>query len=340
MLSLTPLLWTIPFALADLPALELLDMPATCEDSDSWTCAAVYDWTGNETLAHGATWLIGKPLSILAIILGAVLIRWVASKAIDRVTRRAENTPLVGNKHGFNRRAQRAKSLGSLLKSVTTTVVFGIAFVMVLSELGLNVAPILASAGVLGLAIGFGAQNLVKDFLSGVMMMIEDQYGVGDEVDLGEAVGTVEHVALRVTRVRDVDGTVWYVRNGEILRVGNASQNWARTVLDVNVSYDQDLRKVREVLQEVAHGLWDDEDYKDVILEEPEVWGVQALTPDWVTVRVTLKTAPLKQWGVAREMRERIKARFDHEGISMQVPQRLFWQPGPGQQAPAGEAPE
>src|SRR6478735_5390864 len=216
------------------------DMPATCRDSDSWTCATVYNWTGNEQLAHGATWLIGKPLSILVIIVGAILVRWIASKAIDRVTRRAEIAPLPGNRHGFNRRAQRAKSLGSLLKSITTTVVFGIAFVMVLSELGLNVAPILASAGVLGLAIGFGAQNLVKDFLSGVMMMIEDQYGVGDEVDLGEAIGTVEHVALRV----------------------------------------------------------------------------------------------------AREMRERIKARFDHEGISMQVPQRLFWQAGPGQQASPADAPE
>ncbi len=332
MLSLTSVPWEF------LPG--LFDMPASCTDNESWTCAAVYDWTGNETLANGATWLIGKPLAILVIIVGAVLVRWLASKAIDRVVRRAENTPLPGGRHGYNRRAQRAKSLGSLLKSVTTTVVFGIAFVMVLSELGINVAPILASAGVLGLAIGFGAQNLVKDFLSGVMMMIEDQYGVGDEVDLGEAIGTVEHVALRVTRVRDVDGTVWYVRNGEILRVGNASQNWARTVLDVNVGYDQDLRQVREVLQEVAHGLWDDEDFKDVILEEPEVWGVQALNPDWVTVRVTLKTAPLKQWGVAREMRERIKARFDHEGISMQVPQRLFWQPGPGQTAPNAPAAE
>ena len=329
MLSLTSADALLPHA--------FLDMPSTCQDSNSWTCAAVYEWTGNETLAHGATWLIGKPLAILVIVLGAVIVRWVASKAIDRVTRRAENAPLPGNRHGFNRRAQRARSLGSLLKSITTTVVFGIAFVMVLSELGLNVAPILASAGVLGLAIGFGAQNLVKDFLSGVMMMIEDQYGVGDEVDLGEAIGTVEHVALRVTRVRDVDGTVWYVRNGEILRVGNASQNWARTVLDVNVSYDQDLRKVREVLEDVAHGLWDDEDYKDIILEEPEVWGVQALTPDWVTVRVTLKTAPLKQWGVAREMRERIKARFDQEKISMQVPQRLFWQQGPGHSMAAGD---
>jgi moderate conductance mechanosensitive channel len=317
------------------PLQAFFDMPATCQDSDSWTCAAVYHWTGNEALAHGATWLIGKPLAILVIVLAAIVVRWLASKAIDRVVRRAENASLGAGRTGHTRRAARARSLGSLLKSITTTVVFGIAIVMVLDELGMNVAPILASAGVLGLAIGFGAQNLVKDFLSGVMMMVEDQYGVGDEVDLGEAIGTVEHVALRVTRVRDVDGTVWYVRNGEILRVGNASQNWARTVLDVNVGYDQDLRKVREILQEVAHGLWDDEDYRDVILEEPEVWGVQALTPDWVTVRVTLKTAPLKQWGVAREMRERIKARFDHEGISMQVPQRLFWQQGPGQQAKA-----
>ena len=167
------------------------------------------------------------------IVLGAVVVRWLASKAIDRVVRRAETAPLPGAKQTFNRRAQRAKSLGTLLKSITTTVVFGIAFVMVLSEVGMNVAPILASAGVLGLAIGFGAQNLVKDFLSGVMMMIEDQYGVGDAVDLGEAIGTVENVGLRVTRVRDVDGTVWYVRNGEILRVGNQSQNWARTVLDI-----------------------------------------------------------------------------------------------------------
>ena len=305
-------------------------MPAVCEENDSWTCAAVYDWTGNETLAQGATWLIGKPLAILVIVIGAVIVRWVLAKAIDRVVRRAEQSPLPGNRHTFNRRAQRAKGLGSLLKSITTTVVFAIAFVMVLSELGINVAPILASAGVLGLAIGFGAQNLVKDFLSGVMMMIEDQYGVGDAVDLGEAIGTVENVGLRVTRVRDVDGTVWYVRNGEILRVGNQSQNWARTVLDINVGYGEDLDRVREVLQDVAHGLWDDEDYKDVIIEEPEVWGVENLAPDWVVVRVTLKTAPMEQWAVAREMRERIKARFDHEGIEMPVPQRLVWQQDPG----------
>jgi small conductance mechanosensitive channel len=301
-------------------------MPATCQESGSWTCATVYEWTGNETLAHGATWLIGKPLAILVILFAAVIIRWIASKAIDRVVRRAETAAIPGARQSFNRRAQRAKSLGTLLKSITTTVVFGIAFVMVLSEVGMNVAPILASAGVLGLAIGFGAQNLVKDFLSGVMMMVEDQYGVGDAVDLGEAIGTVEAVGLRVTRVRDVDGTVWYVRNGEILRVGNQSQNWARTVLDISVSYSEDLTRVREVLTEVAHSLWDDEDYRDIIIEEPEVWGVQNLGPEAVVVRVTLKTAPMEQWNVAREMRERIKARFDHEGIVMPLPQRVVWQ--------------
>jgi small-conductance mechanosensitive channel len=305
-----------------------LDMPRTCQQSDSWTCAAVFEATGNASLAHSAAWLIGKPLAIVTIILIAVVFRWLTVKSIDRLVKRAESAPLAAARQGFNRRAARARSLGALLKSITTTVLFGIAFVMILDEVGVNVAPILASAGVLGLAIGFGAQNLVKDYLSGVMMMIEDQYGVGDEVDLGEAIGTVENIGLRVTRVRDVNGTVWYVRNGEILRVGNSSQNWARTVLDVKVSYDEDLNHVRALLQEVAHGVWDDEDFKDIILEEPEVWGVQDLTPDWVVMRVTLKTAPMKQWGVAREMRERVKARFDHEGIKMQVPQRLSWQQG------------
>ncbi|KQT89706.1 mechanosensitive ion channel protein MscS [Marmoricola sp. Leaf446] len=276
-------------------------------------------------MARAATWLIGKPTAIVAILLGALVVRWLASKAVDRVVRRATVAPAPGARAGHTRRAQRARSLGTLLKSIGTTVVFGIAFVMALSEIGVDVAPILASAGVLGLAIGFGAQNLVKDFLSGVMMMIEDQYGVGDAVDLGEAVGTVEAVGLRVTRVRDVNGTVWYVRNGEILRVGNQSQNWARTVLDVNVGYGEDLVRVRRILEEVAHGLWDDEDFRDLVIEEPEVWGVENLGPDAVAVRVTLKTAPLEQWAVAREMRQRIKARFDHEGIVIPLPQRVVW---------------
>ena len=142
-----------------------------------------------------------------------------------------------------------------------------------------------------------------------------------------------------MTRLRDVNGTVWYVRNGEIIRVGNMSQNWARTVLDINVAYNEDLVKVRRVLQEVAHDLWEDEDFQGRIIEEPEVWGVEALTPDGVTVRVTLKTAPMEQWEVAREMRERIKARFDYEGIEIPLPQRVVWHRDEPAPAPSRDPP-
>ena len=138
--------------------------------------------------------------------------------------------------------------MGSLLKSITTGVIFTVVLIMSISELGYDVAPLIAGAGILGVAFGFGAQSLVKDFLSGIFMIFEDQYGVGDVVDVGEASGTIEAVSLRVTRLRDVNGTVWYVRNGEILRVGNMSQNWARTVLDIGVAYSEDLARVRRVL--------------------------------------------------------------------------------------------
>jgi small conductance mechanosensitive channel len=170
-------------------------------------------------------------------------------------------------------------------------------------------------------ALGFGSQTLVKDFLSGIFMIFEDQYGVGDVVDLGEGLtGTVEAVSLRVTRMRDTNGTVWYVRNGELLRVGNMSQNWARTVLDVQVSSREDLTRVKTVLADVLHDLWQDDDFEGVIIEEPEIWGIEAITQDAITLRVTLKTAPMEQWRVARVLRERVKSRFDHEGIQAPYP--------------------
>ena len=143
-----------------------------------------------------------------------------------------------------------------------TGVIVAIFGTMMLSEVGVDIAPIIASAGIIGIALGFGAQSLVKDFLSGVFMILEDQFGVGDIIDVGEATGTVEAVSLRVTRLRDINGTVWYVPNGEIMRVGNQSQNWSRTVLDVGVAYSEDLARVRRVLEEIAHEMWEDEDLK------------------------------------------------------------------------------
>jgi moderate conductance mechanosensitive channel len=316
-------------------AMSLLEMPDTCRNGtdQSWSCAAVYHWTGNETLAHAAGWFIGKPLSIVWLVILALVARWLLYKVIDRIVHRAQTgvLPEALVRGPFaepetqvmtHRRVQRAKTIGSLLKSIVSGVIFAVVVIMGIAELGYDIAPLIASAGILGVALGFGAQSLVKDFLSGIFMIFEDQYGVGDTVDLGDVSGTVEGVSLRVTRLRDVDGTVWYVRNGEILRVGNQSQNWARSVLDIAVGYKEDIARVRQILMEVAHDLWEDERWRDLIIEEPEVWGVQSLGPDEVVVRVTLKTLPQQQWNVSREMRERVKSRFDAEGILM--PQR-YW---------------
>jgi small conductance mechanosensitive channel len=315
--------------------MSLLEMPDTCvtDGNESWSCAAVYDWTGNETLAHVAAWLIGKPLAIIWLVLLGLLARWLLHKLIGRLVRRAQagvlpsqlaRGPFAEPAGGetSRRRVQRTQTIGSLLRSIVSGVVFAVVIVMAISELGYDIAPLIASAGILGVALGFGAQSLVKDFLSGIFMIFEDQYGVGDSVNLGEVSGIVEAVSLRVTRLRDVDGTVWYVRNGEILRVGNQSQNWSRSVLDVAVGYKEDVARVRRILKEVAHDLWEDEDFHAKIIEEPEVWGVQSFGPDSVVVRVTLKTMPQQQWTVSREMRERVKARFDAEGISMPQP---YW---------------
>ncbi|RYB95909.1 mechanosensitive ion channel family protein [Nocardioides oleivorans] len=320
---------------------------ATCA-SDEWLCNWVLDRTGNQPLANVADWVVGKPSALVGLVVIGLLVRWLLHRVIDRVVRQAEVGMLpdrlsravtggkvagrvgaalnLGEDAGYTRRVQRAATMGSLLKSIVTGVVFAVIALMFISELGYDIAPLIASAGILGVALGFGAQTLVKDFLSGIFMIFEDQYGVGDVVDLGEASGTIEAVSLRVTRLRDVNGTVWYVRNGEVLRVGNMSQNWARTVLDVTVGYTEDLVKVRQVLEEVAHSLWDDEDFTGQIIEEPEVWGVESLGVEGIVMRVTLKTAPLQQWAIARTMRERVKARFEAEGINLAVAQRVTWQ--------------
>lgn len=284
--------------------------------------------------------LLDIPLKVVGLILLALITRYVLHKLINRMVHRAETTRpperMLGSRQAARivfgstgayseRRALRARTLGSLAKSVVTAVIGAVAVVMILAQFGYNVAPLLASAGIAGIALGFGAQNLVKDFLSGVMMLLEDQYGVGDVIDMGEAAGTVEAVGLRVTRLRSVDGTVWYVRNGEVVRVGNSSQDWARAVIDIGVSYGADPGRVRELLTDVSHELAGDPEWGPLILEEPEVWGVENLAADGVVVRLVVKTKPLQQWSVARQLRERIKVRFDAEGIEIPNPQRTVW---------------
>ena len=306
-----------------------------------WLLPAEWNLPGDKELP----WYVTTPGAIVVIIIVGLVFRWLVNRAIDRVVRRASagTVPgvIAGTKAGAvladlrpgagERRQQRAQTMGSILKSIAGGLIIAIVLVMALDQVGVNIAPIIASAGIVGIALGFGAQNLVKDFLSGIFMILEDQYGVGDSVDLGEAVGTVEAVGLRVTRLRDVDGTVWYVRNGEILRVGNQSQNWARTVLDITVAYESDLDQVQQLMQEEATAMYEDEQYHDIIIEAPEMWGVERFDKDGAVVRVVLKTAPLQQWPVARALRQRIKSRFDAAGI--RIPTSFI----PGQ--PPGEAP-
>ncbi len=309
-----------------------------CDPGDD-LCRYVANLTDNEWLARASNWLIAKPAAILTLIVIGIVVRWIVHRAVDRLTRRAATGTVPGviargkvpqmfiehNAALTERRQQRSETMGGLLKSITTGVVMTIVVFMVIAQLGYNIAPLIASAGIIGVALGFGAQSLVKDFLSGIFMILEDQYGVGDSINVGTTSGIVEAVGLRVTRLRDVNGTVWYQRNGEILAVGNMSQNWARTVLDIPVAFSEDLTRIREMLRDVAHDLWEDADFRGDILEEPEVWGVERWDPDAVVVRVVLKTAPLKQWAVAREMRERIKDRFDAEGVEIPFAQRVVW---------------
>jgi small-conductance mechanosensitive channel len=218
------------------------------------------------------------------------------------------------------RRHQRVRALGSILRSAASIAIFSIAGVVILGDLGINLAPLLASAGVVGVAIGFGAQNLVRDYLSGIFMLLEDQYGVGDSITVGDASGTVETVTLRITRMRDTKGVVWHIRNGAIEQVGNQSQGWARAVVDYPVPYDGDLDTIRDILDATAQALWLEPDWRAVMLDAPEVWGAQAVSSKEVTMRIVVKTAPLRQWSVEREMRARIKAALDDAGIHFPPP--------------------
>ncbi len=316
------------------PLHRLFASKPTCADRDGTLCHFIYDRTHQGWLAGSADWLINKPVRILFIVAVAVVLRFLAHRAInrliistvegvptvlrplrDRAAAHLDVEPLLSE-----RREQRAATIGSVLRSTASALILAVAFMLVLSELGINLAPLIASAGIVGVAVGFGAQNLVKDFLSGMFMILEDQYGVGDTIDVGEAIGTVEAVGLRTTRVRDVEGTVWYVRNGEIVRVGNKSQGWSRAVLDVPVSYSSDLHRVRAVLKEVADEVWQDEEYAGLIIEEPTVTGVESMGADGVSVRLMVKTKANHQAPVARELRARIKDRFDAEGIQLPQP--------------------
>jgi small-conductance mechanosensitive channel len=217
------------------------------------------------------------------------------------------------------RRRQRMRALGTILRSASSVVILTIAGLQILDDIGINLTPLLASASVVGIAVGIGAQSLVRDYLAGVLMLLEDQYGVGDVITIGAVTGTVEAVSLRTTRVRDVSGIVWHLPNGTIDKVGNESQGWARAVVDYPVPYTADLATVRKLLDKTAAAMWHESRWRGVMLEKPDVWGAQDVNNTGVIVRIVARTAPLRQWEVEREMRSRVKATLDSAGIVPEV---------------------
>ena len=310
------------------------NLPAVCE----W----VYNRTNNEFLADGAEWITGTPLRIMLILIVAFILGVIVRRSIrhfsDRLTQSTMSRQLeglrtrgpqkffMGQVEETKRAESRAKTIASVLSSIAFFTIWVLAFMMILGEVNINIGPLLAGAGIAGVAIGFGAQTIVRDFLSGVFMLIEDQFGVGDIIDVGPASGTVEKVSLRTTTLRDVTGTVWHIPNGEVHRVANKSQLWSRALLDVEVAYDSDLRFAEGVIQRVANEMWEDPEWGgDELMEEPEVWGVQSLGADGIGIRVVVKTEPATQWSVERELRLRIKEAFDEAGIEIPYPQRTIW---------------
>lgn len=270
-----------------------------------------------------STWLaIGLRVLLIVVIAVAlrIVIRRAITKLIDRMNRTAQavdGTALGGLLVNVERRRQRSQAIGSVLRSVASFLILGTAALMVLATFQINLAPLLASAGVAGVAIGFGARNLVTDFLSGVFMILEDQYGVGDSIDAGVASGEVIEVGLRVTKLRGDNGEIWYVRNGEVKRIGNLSQGWATAGVDVTVRPEEDLEKVRRVLLEVGQGMSRDEPWNERLWGPVEVLGLDSVLLDQMVVRVSAKTMPGKALSVERELRWRVKVAFD--GADIQI---------------------
>ena len=339
--------------LLPLSAVTTERMTDVCGEDPSFVCREVLNRTDDRGLAELADMLLGTTLTVIAIFLAAILVNRFATRSIKRGLRTLHSGAVRERLGALRRRApaalqetdemslraeQRIEALTSVLRSITTVVIFAIAGLMILAEVGLNLAPLLAGAGIVGLALGFGAQSLVKDFLSGLFILVEDQFGVGDIVDLDQQTsGTVEAVSLRTTRLRSVDGTVWHVPNGDIRRVGNKSQHWSRAVLDIEVAYETDIDHATSTIKRVADELWR---RREDILEEPEVWGVEQFGPNSIVLRLVVKTRPADQYAVSRELRQRLKEAFDAEGIQLPYAPPGVWQRGAPEPQTAGEKSE
>lgn len=327
----------------------LFQLAEACGADAGFVCKSIYEATDSEFWARAAEWLVEKPITALIILAAAWVVKGLAHRAIrsfisrslqriddaerqaaaDEVTLGGVGDRLARKLDAFagqtERKRQRTGTLGTVLQSLATAVVMTFGILIALGEFDINLGPLIAGAGIIGVALGFGAQAVVRDFLAGIFILIEDQYGIGDIIDVGDATGIVEAASLRTTRVRDVEGTVWFIPNGEIKRIGNKSQLWARAVLDIEVAYSTDLGRAGEVIKRVADEVWHEQIDDATIIEEPELWGVQDFGASAIAIRLVIKTDPGEQFNAAREIRGRLKAAFDQAGIEIPFPQRTVW---------------
>jgi moderate conductance mechanosensitive channel len=312
--------------------------PGVCGPKTGVVCMWVYSHTGESRFwATAADWAIGRPLAVLGVLLMGWLLNWVVHRTVVRaVNRLLVKAPLAGGptpltdqtdgpataSAGFSaptrdeaRRATRAQAVAIAVSSSLSALIWLLVVISVLGVIGLDVEPVIAGAGLVGIAMAFGAQSLIKDLLNGVLILIEDHFGIGDEIQLGEATGVVERMTLRETVLRDSNGTVWHVRNGEIDKVGNFSQVWSVALIDVAVIHGTDVAAARGWLMEAAGRVAASSTFADDIIGEPEVLGVQALDSEGVTLRLLVRTLAGRQFALQRSLLEAINMSFTNHGV-------------------------
>jgi small conductance mechanosensitive channel len=266
-------------------------------------------------------WTYAHVPRIIMIIIGAWIVIRAAKLAGKRIiTYTEDDDPTTRSE-----REKRAETLVNIMNSAIKVFIYIVASFMILREVGADIGPLLAGVGIAGLAIGFGAQTLVKDFLTGFFILMENQYRVGDVVRIGDHAGLVEKVNLRTTVLRDLEGVVHTIPNGEVQSVNNLTHGWSRVVLNIGVAYKEDIDKVIGLLRQVGKTMRAEQPYDQLMLGDPQVLGVDGFGESEVTIKMIAKTSPLKQWEVARELRRRIKYAFDEEGIEIPFPQRTLY---------------
>ncbi len=327
-----PLSTVPPASVARSPA-EETTVDVTCSESGQ-LCEVLYELTDNELVAEVTSFILKVPIKIVVIVVLALIANWLVRRAISRLTRRlgrvtVEHGEAIVDERTVERATERAATIGSLLRSLTTASVFGAATIMILEAVGIGVVAVIASAGVLSLAIGFGAQSVVEDLLRGTFMLAEDQFGVGDRIDVGFVNGYVERVTLRTTVVRDPQGSIWHIPNSEISWVSNENQTHARATIVIGVSYDVDLDDAMSVLSGAAETAAAEPEWRDRVDGDATVQGVHELGDDAVMIRVVTWVEASKRRSYERHLRRRLKEALDRAGIEMPNRQVDVWQREP-----------